>query len=104
MVVAPGAGLGNVSPTTLLGDLMRLTLTPAMLDALERATDKPDWLIAEVARLRSGGDPFVLPLSAEQSTALEELCAMNIRFNADGSIKAEHLPLDELATLVMQNY
>jgi len=29
---------------------------------------------------------------------------MNIRFNADGSIKAEHLPLDELATLVMQNY
>jgi hypothetical protein len=104
MVVAPGTGLGNVSPTTLLGDLMRLTLTPAMLDALERATDKPDWLVAEVARLRSGGGPFVLPLSAEQSTALEELCAMNIRFNADGSIKAEHLPLDELATLVMQNY
>ena len=83
---------------------MRLTLTPAMLDALERATDKPDWLIAEVARLRSSGDPFVLSLSAEQSTALEELCAMNIRFNADGSIKAEHRPLDELATLVMQNY
>jgi len=104
MVVAPGAGVGKVSPTTLLGDLMRLTLTPAMLEALERATDKPDWLIAEVARLRNGGDPFVLPLSAEQSTALEELCAMNIRFNADGSIKAEHLPLDELATLVMQNY
>lgn len=83
---------------------MRLTLTPAMLDALERAKDKPDWLIADVARLRNGGEPFVLPLSAEQSTALEELCAMNIRFNADGSIKAEHVPLDELATLVMQNY
>jgi len=42
MVVAPGAGVGKVSPTTLLGDLMRLTLTPAMLEALERATDKPD--------------------------------------------------------------
>jgi hypothetical protein len=83
---------------------MRLTLTPAMLDALERATDKPDWLIAEVTRLRGGGDPYVLPLSAEQSTALEELCAMNIRFNADGGIKTEHIPLDELATLVMQNY
>jgi hypothetical protein len=83
---------------------MRLTLTPAMLDALERATDKPDWLTTEVARLRNGGSPFVLPLTAEQSTALEELCAMNIRFSADGSIKPEHVPLDELATLVMQNY
>jgi hypothetical protein len=83
---------------------MRLTLTPAMLDALERATDKPDWLTAEVARLRGGAAPPVLALSAEQSTALEELCAMNIRFNPDGSIKTEHVPLDELATLVMQNY
>lgn len=83
---------------------MRLTLTEAMLAALERATDKPDWLITQVERMRREGQPFVLPLAAEQSTALEELCAMNIRFTPDGKVKPEHVPLDALATLVLENY
>ena len=48
---------------------MRLTITAEMLAALERAQDKPDWLHAEVARMRAAGEPYVLPLAAEQSTA-----------------------------------
>ncbi len=83
---------------------MRLTLTDAMLTALEQATDKPDWLIARVAEMRAGGPPYLLPLGPEQSTALEELCAMNIRFTPDGKVKPEHVPLDALATLVLENY
>ena len=83
---------------------MRLTITADMLAALERAGDKPDWLIAQVARMRTEGEPYVLPLAAEQSTALEELCAMNIRFTPDGRVKPEHAALDALSTLVLENY
>ena len=83
---------------------MRLTITADMLAALETATDKPDWLIAQVERMRAEGEPYVLPLAAEQSTALEELCAMNIRFTPDGQVKPEHQALDALSTLVLENY
>ena len=83
---------------------MKLTLTPPMLDALDRATDKPDWLIERLAQIRSGGAPYLLTLKNEESTALEELCAMNIRFDAAGNVLPEHQPLDELSLLVMENY
>jgi hypothetical protein len=29
---------------------------------------------------------------------------MNIRFDAAGKVLAQHQPLDDLATLIMQNY
>jgi len=83
---------------------MKLTLTQDMLDALDRAVDKPDWLIAEISRMRADGGPFELPLGPEQSTALEELCAMNIRFDATGAVRPEHQPLEDLSNLVMDNY
>lgn len=84
--------------------MMKLTLTPAMLAALDHAADKPDWLVAQVNQMKQGSAPYLLQLTTDQSTALEELCAMNIRFGADGKIRAEHQPLDDLATLVMENY
>jgi len=83
---------------------MKLTLSPAMLDSLDRATDKPDWLIARLAEIRAGAAPYQLLLGNQESTALEELCAMNIRFDADGNVLPEHQALDELATMVMENY
>ncbi|MEZ4412994.1 MAG: hypothetical protein R2910_08430 [Gemmatimonadales bacterium] len=83
---------------------MRLTITEEMLEALERASDKPDWLIEQVERMRSEGAPYILPLGSQQSTALEELCAMNIRFTPDGKVKPEHAALDALSTLVLENY
>jgi len=83
---------------------MRLTITEAMLAALEQASDKPDWLIEQVNRMRAEGAPYILPLGSQQSTALEELCAMNIRFTPDGKVKPEHQALDALSTLVLENY
>jgi hypothetical protein len=82
---------------------MELTITEEMLAALERAADRPDWLIEPVARMRAEGAPFILPLGSQQSTALEELCAMNIRFTADGKVKPEHAALDALSILVLEN-
>lgn len=83
---------------------MRLTITTEMLAALETASDRPDWLVAQVARMKAEGPPYVLPLAAEQSTALEELCAMNIRFTPDGNVKPEHAALDALSVMVLENY
>jgi len=65
---------------------MKLTLTPQMVESLERATDKPDWLIQRLAEIRATGEPYVLNLKTQESTALEELCAMNIRFDQDGNV------------------
>jgi hypothetical protein len=83
---------------------MRLTITEEMLAALEGASDRPDWLVAKVEAIRAGGAPYILSLDADQSTALEELCAMNIRFTPDGEVKPEHQALDALSTLVLENY
>jgi hypothetical protein len=83
---------------------MKLTLTPAMLAALDRATDKPDWLIARLAEISAVGQPYLLTLSNQESTALEELCAANIRFDPDGNVRPEYQALDELSVLVMESY
>lgn len=83
---------------------MKLTLTRAMVDALDRASDKPDWLSGRLAQIKAGPEPYQLSLSNEESTALEELCAMNIRFDSQNNVLPQHQPLDELALLVMQNY
>ena len=83
---------------------MNLSLTAQMVAALERATDKPDWLIDRLQAVKTAGPPFSLKLSNQESTALEELCAMNIRFDTDGNVLPEHVPLDELSTMVMENY
>ena len=83
---------------------MRLTLTPEMITALERATDKPDWLSERLGALKSGTPPYILALRNEESTALEELCAMNIRFDESGNVTPEHQALDELSIMIMDAY
>jgi len=83
---------------------MKLTITSTMLEALEQAADKPDWLSQRLAALKAGAEPYLLSLGTQESTALEELCAMNIRFDATGNVLPRHQPLDDLATLIMQNY
>ncbi len=83
---------------------MQLTLTRDMVDALDRAADKPDWLTERLDTIRHGREPYILTLRAEESTALEELCAMNIRFDEAGNVLPEHRPLDELSLMIMAHY
>ena len=83
---------------------MKLTLSSSILDALELATDKPDWLSERLPMIRKGPEPYILTLKAEEATALEELCAMNIRFDDAGNILPQNKPLDELSLMIMQNY
>ena len=95
---------GGMAETSPSSTTMKLTISSAILDALEKTTDKPDWLIARLPTIRAAGEPYHLNLSNQESTALEELCAMNIRFDPDGNVRPEHEPLDALATMVMENY
>lgn len=83
---------------------MKLTLTREMISALDRAVDKPDWLIERLAIIKAGSEPYVLQLRNEESTALEELCAMNIRFDESGGVLPEHKPLDDLSLMIMEAY
>ena len=83
---------------------MKLELTPEMVAALDHATDKPDWLIERLASLKSESPPYLLSLKNEESTALEELCAMNIRFDEAGNVVPEHKPLDDLSIMIMNAY
>lgn len=83
---------------------MKLTLTPEMLTALDRATDKPDWLIQRLTELKAAPGPRVLILRNEESTALEELCAMNIRFDEAGNVVPECQPMDDLSIMIMNAY
>jgi hypothetical protein len=83
---------------------MKITLTPDMLAALEAATDRPDWLTERIGQIRAGGEPYVLALATEESTAVEELCAMNIRFDESGNVRDEHQPLEDLSLRIMEQY
>ena len=53
-----------------------------MLSALEKGLTS-GLADRRMALIRAGGEPYVLQRKRE-STALEELCAMNIRFNENG--------------------
>ena len=56
---------------------MRLTITEEMLAALERASDKPDWLIAQVERMRRQIDYHLAHARAAASgSALGASCAV----------------------------
>ncbi len=83
---------------------MKLTLTREMIAAMDHAVDKPDWLIDRIDKLKAGPEPYVLQLRNEESTALEELCAMNIRFDEAGEVMPEHRPLDQLSLMIMEAY
>lgn len=83
---------------------MKITLSPAMLAALEAAADRPDWLTERIERIRADGEPYVLALATEESTAVEELCAMNIRFDESGNVRPEHQPLEDLSLRIMEQY
>ena len=83
---------------------MKLTLTRSMLDALDKAADRPDWLIERLNSLKGTSEPYLLTLNNQESVALEELCAMNIRFDEAGNVKEQHKPLDDLALMLMEQY
>jgi hypothetical protein len=80
---------------------MDLTVTRAQYDAVRGARHLPDVLRRVLDRATSGGDVFVLHLTYEEATALNELCAWNVHSDARGVVTPESQVFDELVKAIL---
>jgi len=82
---------------------MDLTVTGAQYDAVRGARHLPDVLknVLEGARPSGGGDGYVLDLTYEEATALNELCSWNVHTHASGAVTAESKLFDDLVKAIL---
>jgi len=82
---------------------MDLTVTRAQYDAVRGARHLPDVLkkVLEGATLPKGGDRYVLHLTYEEATALNELCAWNVHTDAGGGVAPESKVFDDLVKTIL---
>jgi hypothetical protein len=80
---------------------MDLTLTRAQYDAVRGARHLPDVLKKVLDGAATGGDGFVLHLTYEEATALNELCAWNVHTDASGAVKPESKVFDDLVKAIL---
>lgn len=76
-------------------------MTRQQYDAVRNAKHLPDVLrnVLDGAKHQDGG--YVLHLTYEEATALNELCSWNVRTDADGNVVAESRPFDDLVRAIM---
>jgi hypothetical protein len=81
---------------------MDLTVTRAQFEAVRGARHLPDVLkkVLEGATGR-GADVYVLHLTYEEATALNELCAWNVHTDATGAVTAESKVYDDLVKAIL---
>ena len=82
---------------------MDLTLTRAQYDAVRGARHLPDVLknVLDGATRPKDGDGYVLHLTYEEATALNELCAWNVHTDASGAVKPESKVFDDLVKAIL---
>lgn len=82
---------------------MDLTVTRAQYDAVRAARHLPDVLkkVLDGARPRGGGDGYVLQLTYEEATALNEVCAWNVHTDGSGAVTAESKVFDDLVKAIL---
>ena len=82
---------------------MDLTVTRAQYDAVRGARHLPDVLqkVLADARPTRGGDGYILHLTYEEATALNELCAWNVHTDAGGAVTPESQVFDELVKAIL---
>ena len=82
---------------------MDLTLTRAQYDAVRGARHLPDVLkkVLDSATRPKGSDGYVLHLTYEEATALNELCAWNVHTDASGAVKPESKVFDDLVKAIL---
>ena len=81
---------------------MDLTVTRAQFDAVRGARHLPDVLKRVLDGARpGGGDAYILHLTYEEATALNELCAWNVHTNADGGVTPESKVFDDLVKAIL---
>jgi len=80
---------------------MDLTLTRAQYDAVRGARHLPDVLKKVLDGATKDGDGYVLHLTYEEATALNELCAWNVHTDASGAVKPESKVFDDLVKAIL---
>ncbi len=82
---------------------MDLTVSRAQFDAVRGARHLPDVLtkVLDGATPSGGGDGYVLHLTYEEATALNELCAWNVHSDASGAVTPESRIFDDLVKAIL---
>jgi hypothetical protein len=80
---------------------MDLAVTPEQLAAVRGARHLPDVLKNVLAGARRAGAGYVLHLSYEEATALNELCAWNVHSDASGVVTPESQAFDDLVKAIL---
>ena len=80
---------------------MDLTLTRAQYESVRGARHLPDVLRAVLdGAARAGGD-YVLHLTYEEATALNELCAWNVHTDASGAVTPASQVFDQVVKAIL---
>jgi len=82
---------------------MDLFVTTEQLEALRGAKHLPDVLERVLSGARSGDDGYVLTLTYEEATALNELCAWNVHTDATGAVTPSSRVFEDIVTAIMRH-
>jgi hypothetical protein len=80
---------------------MELTVSRAQLHALRGAKHVPDVLARVLAAAQARGEGYILTLTYEEATALNELCAWNVHTDASGAVTPESRVFDDLVKAIL---
>jgi hypothetical protein len=80
---------------------MDLAVSRAQYDAVRGARHLPDVLKQVLDGASRSADGYVLHLTYEEATALNELCAWNVHTDAGGAVTAESKLFDDLVKAIL---
>ncbi len=80
---------------------MDLTVSRPQLAAIQAAKHLPDVLARVLDAARPAGHGYVLHLTYEEATALQELCAWNVHTDGSGTVTPESRVYDELVKAIL---
>lgn len=80
---------------------MDLTVTRQQYDAVRGAKHLPDVLKKVLDKARKVESGYILHLTYEEATALNELAAWNVHSDADGKVTADSQLFDDLVRAIL---
>jgi hypothetical protein len=80
---------------------MDLRVTADQFRAIEGANHLPDVLKSVLERASRDGEGFMLRLTYEEATALNELCAWNVHTDAQGNVAPASQVFDDLVRAII---
>ncbi|HEY6784843.1 MAG TPA: hypothetical protein VI159_07815 [Gemmatimonadales bacterium] len=80
---------------------MDLTVSRAQFDAVRGARHLPDVLTKALEGATRAADGYVLHLTYEEATALNELCSWNVHTDPSGTMTAESKLFDDLVRAIL---